>query len=274
MRPVNVEKTPHRVVIPIFKPMSPSTDQRENREFAAELKFTVTPLLAEQIRDWARARLSPDPNASGERHDVYRITSLYFDTERFDVFRRQGSYGRSKFRIRRYDFAKTVFLERKLKTRGLVSKRRSLVPIEELRRLAETDPERGWLGSWYHKRLMVRQLKPVCQISYHRTARVLMTPRGPIRLTLDENIRSVATNDLVYADADNGVLLMPHQVILELKFRAEMPVLFKLLVEEFALHPQPVSKYRLAVTSLGLVAESAADTPVNGRLNTIVCLSS
>ena len=269
-----MENTANRAAMRMLKLMSPSTDQRENREFAAELKFTVTPLLAEQIRDWARARLSPDPNADGERHDTYRITSLYFDTARLDVFRRQGSYGRSKYRIRRYDFAKTVFLERKLKTRGLVSKRRSLVPLGDLGYLTEPDAAGGWPGTWYHKRLLVRQLKPICQISYHRTARVLMTPRGPIRLTLDENLRTVATNDLVYDDSEQGTRLIPNQVILELKYRSEMPVLFKLLTEEFALHPQPVSKYRLAVTSLGLAGEDAADTPVNGRWNTIVCLSS
>jgi hypothetical protein len=45
--------------------MSPSIDVRENREFASEIKFLVSPALAEQIRDWARARLAPDPNAGG-----------------------------------------------------------------------------------------------------------------------------------------------------------------------------------------------------------------
>ena len=39
--------------------MSPSIDMRENREFASELKFLIRPVLAEIIRDWARARI-PD----------------------------------------------------------------------------------------------------------------------------------------------------------------------------------------------------------------------
>src|SRR5437867_9514568 len=37
--------------------MSLSTDLRENREFASEIKFLVSPALADQIRDWARGRL-------------------------------------------------------------------------------------------------------------------------------------------------------------------------------------------------------------------------
>ena len=59
--------------------MSPSTDLRENREFASEIKFLVTPVIAAQIRDWARGRLISDPNASDESGDGYQITSLYFD---------------------------------------------------------------------------------------------------------------------------------------------------------------------------------------------------
>src|SRR5207249_1486490 len=115
--------------------MSPSTDLRENREFAAELKYLVARPLAEQIRDWAHGGLSADPNASAALRDGYDITSLYFDTERLDAFHRKGSFGRSKYRIRRYGSSEVAFLERKLKTRGLVSKRRSIVKISDLDRL-------------------------------------------------------------------------------------------------------------------------------------------
>src|SRR5215831_13765910 len=151
--------------------MSPSTDLRENREFASELKFQVTHLVAESIREWARSRLGPDPNAAEGLSDGYHITSLYFDTEKLDVFRRNGSYGRSKYRIRRYGPSDVAFLERKLKTRGLVSKRRAAVPIEELQHLEQLEPVNGWKGHWYHKRLIARKLKPICQIGYCRTAR-------------------------------------------------------------------------------------------------------
>jgi hypothetical protein len=236
--------------------MSASTHLRENREFAAELKFVVSRGLAGQIRDWSRARLSPDPNASSELSDAYVISSLYFDTDQFAVFHRQGSFGRSKYRIRRYGPSEIAFLERKLKTRGLVSKRRSTVRIDELAHLDGARPDRGWAGYWYHQRLLARRLKPVSQISYRRTARVLMTAFGPVRLTLDEDIRALAATDLTFKNADEGLLLSEDQVILELKYRAEMPGLFKELIETFALAAQPISKYRLAVVALGFVMES------------------
>ena len=239
--------------------MSPSTELRETREFASEIKFLVSPALAGQIRDWARGRLAPDPNAAGGSGDAYLVTSLYFDTGQFDVFHRKGSFSRSKYRVRRYGQSEVTFLERKLKTRGLLTKRRSVVEFDELARLANADPEPGWAGYWFHRRLLARGLGPRCQISYHRTARIAMTRYGPTRLTLDENLRALPAAGLWFSE-QKGTCLLENQIILELKFRCEMPVLFKYLVEEFALNPQPVSKYRLAAVALGLVAiTSTAD---------------
>ena len=131
--------------------MSPSIDQREIREFAAEIKFLVSRPVAEEIRSWARAHLSPDPNASGAENDGYQITSLYFDTANFDVLHRRGSFGRSKFRIRRYGASQVVFMERKLKTRGMVSKRRTAVHLDDLQQLAKAEVDRDWPGYWYHR---------------------------------------------------------------------------------------------------------------------------
>jgi len=250
-----------------------SIDLREYREFASELKFLVSPRTAERIREWARARLVPDPNASGESSDAYRITSLYFDTRHFDVFHRRGSFGRSKYRIRRYGASEVAFLERKLKTRGLVSKRRTIVELEELGRLGDGEPDPDWAGHWYHQRLLARRLKLVCQISYDRTARVAMTGYGPIRLTLDNDIRALPASGFAFHNGDNGTRLLEDQVILELKYRFATPVLFKLLVEEFALNPQPISKYRLAAVALGLVADSSSNLPAIINSETFLCLT-
>lgn len=235
--------------------MSPSTDVRENREFALEIKFLVTLEMAAQIREWARFRLLPDPNGGGKDRDAYQITSLYFDTSNFDVYRRQGSFGRSKYRIRRYGNGEVTFLERKLRTGSLLAKRRCIVPIPELETLAAPEPRRDWAGFWFHRRLIARELKPVCRITYNRIARAQMTPMGPIRLTLDENLRArpVTGFELEYHP---GPVILDGKVVLELKFRREMPALFKYLVEEFTLAPQRFSKYRQAIDSLGLAPEN------------------
>ena len=236
--------------------MSPSTEQRENRELASEIKFLVSLSIAEQILGWARSRLAPDPHSSTELQDGYHISSLYFDTTAFDVFHRKGSFGRSKYRVRKYGTSDVAFLERKLKTRGLVSKRRSLVRLNELGRLLNGESNSEWSGYWYCRRLAARRLAPVCQIDYKRNARVSMTDHGPIRLTIDVDVHALTVNGLGFV-GDKGKSILEHQAIVELKYRCQMPVLFKLLIEEFALSTQALSKYRLAASTLGLVSPAA-----------------
>jgi len=230
----------------------------ERREFASEIKFLIPPDRVELIRAWARAHLEPDPNGTGADHDTYGITSLYFDTNRFDVFHGSGSFGRSKYRVRRYNGNESIFLERKTKTRTWVSKRRSLVGIDYLPLLKGASASVDWPGFWFHRRLLGRQLQPVCQISYQRTARVGTAEGHPIRMTLDRDLRASARLAHAFDDRSVGTPLLDQTWILELKYRHTLPALFKRLITELAPSPQRISKYRLAVTTLGLAAPAAA----------------
>ncbi len=230
---------------------SPSLGSSAGSKFASEVKYVVSPGLAEEIRTWSRQTMLADPNGKGDAGDTYTITSIYLDTEDFDVLQRNGSYGKGKYRIRRYGESPQVFLERKLKTRGLISKRRAQIPINDLPRVATDEPESDWQGYWYHRRILARRLRPVCQISYERTARMLTSPSGPIRLTLDEQVSAVPTDEIEFQNAAPTPLAIGG-VILELKYRQQMPVLFEEFVKRFALKPQPASKYRIACATLGL----------------------
>src|SRR3954471_17584026 len=114
----------------------------EKRDGAYEIKFLVPTATADAALAWARQHLAPDPHAqSGTDGDGYRVNSLYFDTQGLDVYRRNGSYGKSKYRVRRYGDESAIFLERKLKSGGLVSKKRTRIPDQELARLALLDPQ-------------------------------------------------------------------------------------------------------------------------------------
>ncbi len=231
---------------------------RETRAFASEIKFVVEPALAERLRAWAREHLDPDPHGGGPHGDAYTTTSLYFDTPDLDVFVRNGSYGRAKYRVRRYADGRVVFLERKLRTKRLLAKRRTVVPLEDLAWLeAEARPGENWPGLWMARRLAARSLAPVCQVSYARMARMADTPSGPARLTLDDGIRATSVDGLGFSDAA-GTPVLPDVQILELKFRTHLPGIFKQLVEEFRLEPQTASKYRLAMGSLGAAPAGAA----------------
>ena len=253
---------------------------REQRAFAAEIKFLVKPEQGEAIRAWARTRLAPDPHGSGEGGDRYSTSTLYCETAAKDVFHRRGSFGRSKYRIRRYATSDMVFLERKLRTKDMLSKRRSLLPIDDLSLLGSglraglgsglraglgsVTPSwsRRWQGAWFGDRIATRRLGPVCQVTYDRVARLTATPYGIARLTLDANLRAWPAEVFEFQTGEPEPVL-PGRMILEMKFRVDMPAVFKALVEEFCLNPAPVSKYRSSILALGLATEKAPTCPAS-----------
>lgn len=239
-------------------------DSRETRARASETKFLVEPQMAAEIRRWARANLEADPHGAGPFADEYLTSSLYFDTPAFDVLGRRGSFGRAKYRVRRYSDGGFAFVERKLRRPRLVAKRRTKVDLDELSFLEDGDAPADWAGSWFLRRLAARGLRPTCQVSYHRMARGVIDNGGPARLTLDDSIRAHAIDGVRFND-ELGVSIAEPRLILELKFRGYLPAVFKRLIEEFALSPSPASKYRYGMAAIGhTVAEAAASTRVSG----------
>ena len=226
--------------------MTPSFSTRDVRTRAFELKFLVEGDTGARVLQAARASLAPDPHGSGLTGDQYRTTTLYFDTAELDVYHRRGSYRRAKFRVRRYGGGEVVFLERKLRTADVLSKRRTRIPLEDLPQLSESSLDAGWPGQWFRDRVQVRKLSTACQVSYLRTARVGMTESGPMRLTVDDDIGATPADSLAFR-GDRASTPVTDRTIVEMKFAGTMPALFKRLVEDFVLEPARVSKYRLGV---------------------------
>lgn len=221
---------------------------RDVRTHASEIKFVVSNELAQDVRQWARRHLAADPHGSGPHQDEYHITTMYFDTAGLDVFHRRGSFGRSKYRIRRYGDEGSVFLERKLREPDVLAKRRTQVPVAALERLTSARAD-SWHGHWFHRRLVARRLLPVCQVSYQRSARVLVLDGETVRLTVDAQLAAQPTERIDFANGA-GTPFLPDRSIVELKFRGVLPALFRRLVEEFALNPEPASKYRLGLAAV------------------------
>ena len=224
---------------------------RGSQGFTSEIKFVVDAARGREIRQWARERLGADPHGNGAFSDEYRVASVYFDTAERDVFHRRGSYGRSKFRIRRYHHEPTVFLERKLRTGARLTKRRTSIDLATLPLIAGTTLN-GDGTAWFRRRIALRRLAPVCQVSYLRTAREGNTIDGPVRLTIDDELTAFASESFVF-EAGPAAPVLDGRVILEMKFRGSLPGIFKELVETFAIEPQRCSKYRTAAEALGLV---------------------
>ena len=226
----------------------------EKKDFTYEVKFLIPEAVADAALVWARKHLTADPHIDPSKGDTYTVNSLYFDTPQFDVYQRNGSFGRCKYRVRRYASETTLFLERKLKTRGLVGKRRTRVPEEEMVFLNHHPAPANWAGSWFQRRLLARQLEPQCQIAYQRVARVGQSAEGLVRLTLDHQVRCVRLTDVALPKEVAGLALIPSHAILELKFQGVTPELFKTLMQDLELIPQAISKYRLSIQAFGLDA--------------------
>lgn len=226
-----------------------SVHSRETRLNAREIKFLIDTSMAPRIQEWMRANLEPDANGDGPFRDQYATSSLYFDTEALDVFNRRGSYGRSKYRIRRYGLSPVMFLERKFRTDKLLAKRRTTVPITEFEHLEGDTPDAGWAGCWFHRRVLVRRLRPLVQLSYIRTARLGTSTTGPVRMTIDFDLRVLPLPDRAFIPGV-GLPLLEGRNVIEMKYRVALPAVFKQVIEQFQLERQPVSKYRAGLIQL------------------------
>src|SRR5262245_52122956 len=119
--------------------------------YTAEIKFLLTETTGIQVQEWARGRLEPDPHGTGAHGDEYRVSTLYLDTAERDVCHRRGSYGRSKYRVRRYGEEPRVFLERKLRTASRLAKRRTDIPLDTLHLLIARDLEDLDTTTWFRR---------------------------------------------------------------------------------------------------------------------------
>ncbi len=212
---------------------------------AFETKFVVEHSVAMTIQDWARQHLDADPHAGEELHDGYHVNSVYLDTPNFDTFRRSPFFRRRKFRLRRYGDEATIWLELKRKRKGQVRKRRvSVMEADLSQRLAHPhDPE--WDGAWFHRRLEKRQLRPVCQVTYRRFARIGTSATGPIRLTIDGDLFANGAAEWQVPSAPlSGESLLNGRRIVEFKYRDAMPAAFRGLIQDLQLVPTSFSKYR------------------------------
>jgi hypothetical protein len=212
--------------------------------------------LGDDIRAWARNRLGPDPHGGGAFKDQYGVTSVYLDTSAHDVYYRRGSYARSKYRIRHYENDQAAFLERKLRTRLRLTKRRTRIALASVPGMRLDSPDPAHPGYWFFRRVALRKLRPVCVIRYSRTARMADTSEGPVRMTLDASVVASPTN-VVTLDPESARTLVDGLMILELKYSGVFPRIFKDLVDEFHLTPRPASKYRFAVQALELTGSTA-----------------
>src|SRR5262249_9619770 len=118
--------------------------------------------------------------------------------------------------------------------------------------LGGVDVPDEWPGLWFFRQTQFRELRPTCLVAYHRTAFQGSSPTGPIRLTMDRGVIGIPARGWNVPPVEGGKMLLNGSVILELKFRAAVPGLFRELLEDLPPTIGRISKYRLCVEAWGL----------------------
>ena len=237
--------------------LSPSLALDRSRGAAFEMKFLLDRALADQVRTWAGAHLLPDPHGDAALGNAYDVTTTYLDTKDLDIARRALGAGARKFRMRRYGTDMAVWLEHKLRRKDRVRKLRCVVSAGELAQLAELGTVTEWGGRWFHEQVLDRELIPACCIAYRRSAFFATTPEGPVRLTLDRDVRGVLHSGWDVPHVESGTPILPASVICEMKFRAALPTILKGLIAKLGLTAGGVSKYRQFMEAAGSVPKSS-----------------
>lgn len=240
--------------------LSPGLAERACGE-AFELKFQLSSPEADFIEAWARRRLEPDLHGV---EGVYRVSSIYFDTPRLDVFHRVAGFKKRKFRARRYGDAEHIFLERKTKRGDRVRKKRVQIAPDELHRLLDLETDPAWAAAWFHRRIVAKNLRPIANVSYERTAFFGQFGAQPIRLTLDRHLIGAPTNDWRFAAITQGERLLGGggAALLEMKYHLALPEALRDLMPHLPAQPARISKYRQCIELCGLAGRSDSTSSV------------
>lgn len=233
---------------------------------ACELKFLVPESVAISLAERVSHELVRDSHSMADAG--YHINTLYLDTPQFDIYRRVGRFGRRKFRLRRYGAESLIWLEQKRKREGRVRKRRYPVPETEISWLTSSEVGLPHPADWFRDRCAVRQLAPVCQVTYHRLAWTGAADDGPIRLTIDDQIVAAPTLSWVVPTAPlAGDWLIPGNRIVEMKFCRMLPTLFRTLIQDYRLDVTSFSKYRTAIEACVPLARMSQCSSIVDRTN-------
>ena len=230
----------------------------------SELKYFLTPEMATDVLDFARAHVQHDEYTLEMPNFRYTIRSLYYDSPRLDFYweKIDGLKVRRKLRIRCYNTLtekSVAFLEIKRRYGSAVVKEREKYSYNEVVKLMSS-PANVWLsyeqsnngslvlGKWLDN-ILRWDLEPTILIAYEREAYVGRYEDGnQVRLTIDVDVRGRLTEsvDQLYAE-DNYTPLTKNLVILELKYDHYMPRWMRGLIQEMNLQQRAISKYCMGI---------------------------
>lgn len=218
-----------------------------------EIKYVVSNNIIDAFIPHLENYMQPDPFS---KDGFYQIYSVYFDTHDWQAFdaKMAGLPRRQKFRIRTYypnpKPAEPVFLEVKEKRGMNIYKRRTPLPLKDVKKMLEgekLDTQNPVYAEWRHA-LIRNSLKPKLLNNYARLAFESEHYPG-LRVTIDRDIKYCMTHELQFDLPTRNVNWSHEKSVLELKFDRYVPQFMGDLIKQYNLSYEPVSKYCDSVIS-------------------------
>ncbi len=199
---------------------------------------------------YARIRARLDGHIEPDEFFSSTVCSLYYDTEDFELIRRSidAPVYKEKLRVRAYKVPEPdgmVFVELKKKFKGVVYKRRVMMPADIAARYLAGDipaPDDSQMLQEIDWFLRMNDVRPRVFIACDREA-YRAKDDDELRITFDSSIRWRDTDlDLTLGDRGEE-LLDAGQVLMEIKIPQSAPLWLARMLSEDGLFPQGFSKY-------------------------------
>lgn len=205
-----------------------------------EKKYILNKEQFERTKIIIKEHINSDPYHNKE----YTISSIYLDTDNFDLIRKsmEKPIYKEKVRLRSYGIPKLsdkVYLEIKKKYNGQGNKRRIKIKLEDAYDFINGKiNEESQIGKELRYIINHNNLKPKIYIAYNRLA----FQEENFRITLDYNIR-YRIEDIELEKGDAGTLLDKNKYIMEAKALNAYPDWFIKILSQEKIYPSSFSKY-------------------------------
>lgn len=212
-----------------------------------EKKYMISVSQQEALLSCIGHRLTPD------QYGKNTVCSLYLDTPTWYLIRGSidaGAY-KEKLRLRSYGTPEEdtqVFLEIKKKCKGVVSKRRVQLPLKQaMAYISGGDkPSQGQIMEEIDYALrFYDHPKPAMLIACEREA-YFGKEDLDLRVTFDTAIRCREKDLRMELGSEGTPLLMPDQVLMEIKTAGAMPLWLTEVLDDLSIFPGRFSKYGTA----------------------------
>lgn len=227
-----------------------------------ELKYRLTCLQYQQVKNALQPFLRLDPHSEAVSSRRYLVRSLYFDSLDYQSYNEKlgGNRSRYKFRIRTYSTDQTanpvIRVEAKLRDGGVTQKLGTFVSVAQYCHFMEHyhwDCETNPILVEFERNLHSRVLRPKVLVEYLREG-YQSRENKDIRITFDHKIHSAQARSL-FPEHPFFRQHDAHLVVLEIKHRSAQPGWLRSIVQTYNLKIEPNSKYcqGIEVTQLDLV---------------------